>query len=298
MTDTILRRSQLVTPASSEKIIAKAMAADCDSLVIDLEDAIAPSQKAAARDLLRRVLSTATDPLRGRRELGVRINGLESPWCLDDLQALQGLPIDTVVVPKIHAAEDLYVFDCMLGQLERRSGGMPRLTLQPLIESARGLEHAASIARASSRCVSLIYGVGDYMADTGVPLDSPLVSMARARVVNAAAAAGVMAIDHVHPAVADVDGLRNSSLAGRALGFAGRWAIHPGQIATINACFSPGAAELDKARRTVAAYEAALAAGEGAITLDGELVDEAVLKIARRHLATTHRDSPTSGVAS
>jgi citrate lyase subunit beta/citryl-CoA lyase len=283
--DPFIRRSQLVTPAHSERIVNKALMLQCDSLIIDLEDAIAPSEKSEARELLRRTLSNADDTQRHpRRELAVRINGLESPWCLDDLMALDGLPIDSVVVPKVHRPEDVYVFDQLLRQLELR-GGRQGITLQPMIESAAGLENAGAIARASSRCRTLIFGVGDFIADTGMALKPALLLPARARVVTAAVAAGLQPIDHVHPAVGDIEGLSEAARDGRALGFAGKWAIHPQQVATIQAAFSPSAEELTHARRIVDAYEAALSRGQGAIIVDGQLVDEAVLKIAHRHLA-------------
>lgn len=290
-TQDFVRRSQLITPASNDRIVAKALAADCDSLILDLEDAIAPGAKAQARQVLRRALADLGERKPGARELGVRINGLESPWCLDDLLALEGLPIDTVVVPKIHTPEDLYAFDQLLRQLELR-GGRAGITLQALIESARGLENAAAIARASPRCRALIFGVGDFMADTGVAFSAPLLMPVRSRVVTAAAAAGLQAIDHVHPAVNDTDGLLAAARESKALGFSGKWAIHPRQIEAIHAAFSPSAEEVATARRTIAAYESALKAGEGAIALEGELVDEAVLKLARRHVALADRLTP------
>ncbi|MFZ2307602.1 MAG: CoA ester lyase [Rhodoferax sp.] len=281
-----VRRSQLITPARSEKMIAKALAVNCDSLIIDLEDGIAPNFKIEAREVLRHALANVTpDP---RRELCVRINGLESPWCLEDLFALQGLPINSVVVPKVHTPEDMYVFDQLLRQLELRGGGMG-LTLQPLIESACGLENAYAIARTSARCRTLIFGVGDFMADTGMSFSPSLLLSVRARIVTAAAAAGLQAIDHVHPGVADIDGLLLAARESKALGFTGKWAIHPNQVEVIHTAFSPSEAEIDKARRTLAAYSEALQAGVGAMTLDGELVDEAVLKMARRHLASADR---------
>ena len=139
------RRSKLVTPASSEKMLEKALTINCDSLVIDLEDAVASTFKHEARQVLRRALARA-EP--GSRELCVRINGLETPWCLDDLLALEGLPIDTVVVPKVQGPKDLYVYDQLLRQLELREGRRG-LTLLALIESAAGVENALSIALAS-----------------------------------------------------------------------------------------------------------------------------------------------------
>jgi len=276
-----IRRSQLVTPAASEKMIAKALAADCDSLIIDLEDAIPPSKKAEARQILRNALSGVKV---GGKELGVRINGLETAWCLDDLLALNGLPIDTLIVPKVNRAEDIYAYEQLVRQIEFR-GTRKGLSLQPLIETAQGLENAYSIARASARVRSLIFGVGDFMADTGMAFDAALLMPVRSRVVTAAAAAGVQAIDHVHPVVADLEGLGRAAREAKALGFAGKWAIHPQQVEPINSAFSPSSEEVEKARKTIEAYEAAQRAGQGAITLDGGLVDEAVLKIARRNLA-------------
>jgi citrate lyase beta subunit len=177
------RRSQLVTPASSEKLLEKALTIDCDSLVIDLEDAVAPTFKHEARQVLRRALARA-EP--GRRELCVRINGLETPWCLDDLLALEGLPIDTVVVPKVQGPEDLYVYDQLLRQLELRDGRRG-LMLLALIESAGGVENALSIARASRRCQALIFGVGDFIAQTGMAFDEQTLLPVRSRIVTAAA---------------------------------------------------------------------------------------------------------------
>jgi citrate lyase subunit beta/citryl-CoA lyase len=287
MTD-FVRRSQLVTPASNDRIVQKALAASCDSLILDLEDAIAPGAKADARQVLRRALQ-GLQRVPGERELGVRINGLQSPWCLDDVLALDGLPIDTVVIPKVHAPQDVYAIEQLLRQLECRSGSKA-LTLQLLIESAQGLENAAAIARASSRNRTLIFGAGDFVADTGMAFSAAVLLPVRSRIVTAAAAAGLQAMDHVHPAVNDDAGLLAAARESRALGFAGRWAIHPRQLAPIHEAFRPTAEELDKARRIIAAYEQATQEGEGAIALDGQLVDEAVLKMAKHHLASSeHR---------
>jgi citrate lyase subunit beta/citryl-CoA lyase len=282
------RRSQLVTPASSEKLLEKALAIECDSLVIDLEDAVAPTFKHEARQVLRRALTHAVP---GRRELCVRINGLETPWCLDDLLALEGLPIDTVVVPKVQRPEDLYVYDQLLRQIEMRDGRRG-LTLLALIESAGGVEHALSIARASQRCQALIFGVGDFIAQTGMEFDEQILMPVRSRIVTAAVAAGVQAIDHVHPNTADTEGLLRAAQAGKKLGFTGKWAIHPRQVEPIQRVLSPDQDEIASARRTIAAYEAAQREGRGAIIVDGLLVDEAVLKIAQRKLALAEDIAP------
>ncbi len=280
-----LRRSQLITPASDLRKIEKAAGLDCDSLIIDLEDSVAPAMKAAARDTVRRALAECRF---GKKEIGVRVNGLDTPWFLDDLLALDGLPIDTVVLPKVHRPEDVIIVDGLLRQLEC-CGRSLQVTLQLLIESARGLERAADIARASPRCVSLIFGAGDFSADTGIAFTARGLVHARARLAVAAAAASVQALDHVHPAIADDDGLRAEALEARELGLTGKWAIHPRQVPIINAAFSPTEAEIAEARRVIEAYEQATEAGTGAIAVDGEMVDEAVLKVHRRRAMAARR---------
>lgn len=280
-----LRRTQLVTPANSVRMIEKALALGCDSLVIDLEDAIAPSAKGDARHNLRHALAGAGSQ---RAEIGVRVNGLESPWFLDDLLALKGLPIDTVVIPKVHRAADVIVVETLLRQLELQ-GGPTGVTLQVLIESGRGLENVSEIARASARCVSVIFGAGDFSADTGVAFSTRGLMYARARIAAAAAAAGVDALDHVHPAINEDDVLAAQSAEARELGFTGKWAIHPRQLPIINAAFTPSDEEIAEARRIVGAYEDAVAAGSGAISVHGALVDEAVLKIMQRRIGIARR---------
>lgn len=279
------RRSQLVTPAMTFRMIEKAAGLDCDSLVLDLEDAVAPSAKAQAREHVRRALATLKF---GDKELGVRINGIATPYFLDDILALDGLAVDTVVLPKVDRPEDVAVADAMLRQLELR-GGRPGVTLQLLIESAAGLEAAADIGRASERVASLIFGAGDFTADTGIAFTARGLAYARARVVAAAAAARVQALDHVHPAIHDVEGLRGSAREARELGFHGKWAIHPAQVPVINEAFAPTADEVREARRVIEVYEAAKARGEGAITVDGALVDEAMLKVMEHRAALARR---------
>jgi citrate lyase subunit beta/citryl-CoA lyase len=275
----IVRRSQLITPAISLPRIEKGAGLDCDSLIIDLEDAIAPAQKADARLIMRNALAVLRFD---HKEIGVRINGLESPWFLDDVLALEGLPVDTIVVPKVHGPEDVHACEAMLRQLELR-GGTSDITLQLLIESGRGLENVAAIARASARCQSLIFGAGDFIADTGVAFNSRALSYARSRIAAAAAAVGVQALDHVHPDINNAAALASEAAEARELGFTGKWAIHPNQVPIINAAFSPSEKEIAQARRVIDAYERSLVSGVGAIVVDGMLVDEASVKIARRH---------------
>jgi citrate lyase subunit beta / citryl-CoA lyase len=280
-----LRRSQLVTPATTFRMIEKAAGLDCDSLILDLEDAVAPAMKPAARENVRKALGGLAF---GDKEVGVRINGVTTPYFLDDLLALQGLAVDTVVVPKVNRPEDVAAVDLLLRQLEWR-GCREGVTLQLLVETASGLEAAADAARASDRVASLIFGAGDFTADTGIAFTPRGLFYARARVVAAAAAAGVQALDHVHPAIQDLDGLREAARDARELGFQGKWAIHPAQVPIINEEFAPTVDEVREARRVIAAYETAKARGQGAITVDGALVDEATLKLMERRAAAARK---------
>ncbi len=281
-----LRRSQLVTPGTSFKMIEKAAALDCDSIIIDLEDAVAPGAKGEARETLRRAISEIH--FEQSKEVGVRINGLDTPWFLDDMLALQGLQIDTVVIPKVHRPEDVLTVDVLLRQLEHR-GGPIDVTIQVLIESGRGLESVADIARASARCVSVIFGASDFTADTGAAFTSRGLMYARARIASAAAVAGIDALDHVHPALNEDEVLRNQAEEAREMGFTGKWSIHPRQIPIINNAFSPSDQEIIQARRIIDAYDQAIASGDGAIAVDGALVDEAVLKTMQRRARTARR---------
>lgn len=284
----------MITPAINLKMIGKGASLDCDSLIIDLEDSIAPNKKTEARNVMRTALTELTF---SGKEVGVRINGLESPWFLDDLLALEGLPIDTVVLPKVQDSAQVHVYAAMLQQLELR-GGTRGITLQMLIESARGLENITEIARASARCDALIFGAGDYIADSGVAATRRGLSYARSRIAAAACAAGVQAIDHVHPNFNDTATLLAEAAEAREIGYSGKWVIHPSQISAVNAAFSPSEQEIAFARCTIEAYERSLANGVGALAVDGSLVDEATLKIARRcQIAAQKLGSWTSGNA-
>lgn len=272
----------MVTPAATFRMIEKAAGLDCDSLILDLEDAVAPSMKPAARENVRKAMSNLAF---GDKEVGVRINGVTTPHFLDDLLALEGLPVDTIVVPKVNRPEDVAVVDVLLRQLEGR-GGPTGVTLQLLIESGRGLQAAHEIVAASPRVVSVIFGAGDFTADTGMAFTRTGLLYPRARIAAAAAAVGVQALDHVHVAIDDDEGLRAEALEARELGFHGKWAIHPRQIAIINAAFAPTGDELREAKRIIVAYEKAKSSGQGAITVDGMMVDEATLKVMERRAAT------------
>ncbi len=265
------RRSCLSVPGSSERMLAKAASLPADEVVIDLEDAVAPAEKAAARELVAEVLGGGT--LAGA---AVRVNAPGSEWFDADVDALAGLAA-SLVVPKVESA-------AALAELDARLSGDVRL--QALVETPAGLLNAPAIATAAARLDALILGYADLGAalGRGPEADSPELWLhAQDGVLVAARAAGIQAIDGPYLAIRDADGLRRWAAHARTLGFDGKWAVHPDQLEAINAAFTPAPEELERAARVVAALENGHA---GAVELDGEMIDEASRKLA---LATVER---------
>jgi citrate lyase subunit beta/citryl-CoA lyase len=288
------RRSELATPASSERMCEKAPSAGADLVFLDLEDACAPAAKEAAR-------STAVGALTGldwgRTVRAVRINGIETPWCHGDIiELVTGArdALDVIIVPKVRTARDVWWVDVLLGQLEAKLGLARPIGLEVLIEEAEGLANAPEIARASPRLEALIFGAGDLSAslrarvdgnfDSVVPYPGDFWHFARVQVLTAARAAKIDAVDAPYPAYRDPDGYRQSALRASALGYDGKWAIHPGQVPIANEVFSPTAEEVEDARRSMESYREAEAGGVGAIGRDGKLVDAAHMRLAANTL--------------
>jgi citrate lyase subunit beta / citryl-CoA lyase len=292
------RRSELATPASSERMCEKAARSGADLVFLDLEDACAPLAKEGAR-------STAVAALTGldwgRTVRAVRINGLETPWCHGDvIDVVTGArhALDVLIVPKVRSARDVWWVDVLLTQLEAKLALERRIALEVLIEDAEGLANVVQIARASERLEALIFGAGDLSASLHARVDGNFEPageypgdfwhFARAQVVTAARIAGIDAIDSPHPAYRDLDGFRRSAVHASLLGFDGKWAIHPDQVPIANEVFSPTPQEVEEARATMEAYRKAEAEGVGAIGRDGRLVDAAHMRLAANVL---HRAS-------
>lgn len=291
-----LRRSELATPASSEKMCEKAAASGADLVFLDLEDACAPSAKEGAR-------ATAVAALReldwGRTVRAVRINGLDTPWCHDDILEVvtgAGEHLDLLIVPKARTARDVWWVDVLLTQIEAKSGTDHRVGLEVLIEEAAGLADAAAIARSSPRLEAIIFGAGDLSASLQARVDGNFDPVgeypgdfwhfARATVLTAARAAGIDAIDAPYPAYQDPDGYRRSAEHAALLGFDGKWAIHPSQLPIAHEVFAPTDEQVHAARELIAEYRTAEAGGVGAIGRDGRLVDAAHMRHAEHTLAT------------
>ncbi len=284
------RRSELATPASSERMCEKAASSGADLVFLDLEDACAPVAKEGARGT---AVAALTGFDWGRTVRAVRVNGLDTPWCHDDIiEVVTGAreSLDVLIVPKARSARDVWWVDVLLTQLEIKLGLAKRIGLEVLIEEAEGLSNAAEIARASDRLEAIIFGAGDLSASLRARVDGNFDPVgeypgdfwhfARVQVLAAARGAGIDAIDAPHPAYKDLEGFRRSAVHASLLGFDGKWAIHPDQIAVANEVFAPTAKEIADAQESIATYRSSEAAGVGAIGRDGKLVDAAHMRLA------------------
>ncbi len=292
------QRSLLSVPASSPDMIEKALATDADAVMIDLEDAVAPNAKAGARQNIVRSLKELD---RGEKALLYRVNALDTAYFYRDLIEVveeAGHALDAVVIPKVNRPEDLYVVDTLLSQIEVAVGleeGKVRIEAQ--IESAAGLTNAEEIAAATDRLEALHFGPGDFAASMGMPQTSigtmdewdrsypgHRFHYAMHRIVVAARAAGIRALDGPVADYRDEEGLRESCVVARSMGFDGKWCIHPAQIEAVNETFSPTSEEIEWAEKTVEAYEEANAAGSGSISVEGQMIDAASIRVAQRIL--------------
>ncbi len=297
--DTLPRRTVLAVPGSSDRFIEKARSLQVDCLFLDLEDAVAPPVKAESRQRIVAALNSGDwlAPL-----LTVRVNDWSTPWTYADVIEVvtgAGSRISALVLPKCGSAAQVQALDMLLTQVEQ-TAGLPvgKIGIEVQIEDAPGLLHVNEIAAASPRLESLVFGPGDFMASMGMSSlnigaltgDYPgdPLHFALTQILVAARAHGLQAIDGPFVAIRDVDGFTASAKRAAALGYDGKWVLHPAQVEAGNRVFTPDDATFERAQRIVAAYrEATSAAGGavGAITVDGEMVDEAGLKLAARIVA-------------
>jgi len=272
----------------------KALASSADAVFLDLEDAVAPDEKAEAR---KKVVHALKELDWRNRPTLYRVNALDTPYFYRDLIEVAeeaGDRLDSVLIPKAQRPEDLHVVATLLTQIELAAGLAPgEIWLEAQIEGAEGLVNIDGIARATDRLEALHFGPGDFAASLRVPQTSigtmddwdqaypgHRFHYAMQRIVVAARAAGLRAIDGPVADYRDEEGLRKSCLLARSLGFDGKWCIHPDQIEIVNEVFSPTEKEVEWAKKVVKAYEEAGAAGRGAITVDGQMVDAASIKMA------------------
>jgi citrate lyase subunit beta/citryl-CoA lyase len=284
-----LRRSELSTPASSPKMIEKAMASAADMVFLDLEDAVAPSQKEAAR---KNAVAALRELDWGTKLRAVRVNGADTHWAYEDvIQVVEGAGefLDIIIIPKPKAPRDVWFFDTLLTEIETKIGLKRKIGLEALIEESAALARVEEIAACSPRLEALILGFGDLSASQGMRLGvttdaanrypGDIWHHARGRMITACRANGIDAIDGPFGNFRDPDGYRRDATWAAALGAVGKWAIHPSQIDIANDVFAPTQHEIDNARKMSDAYEAATRDGAGAAGAGGMLVDAVAVRI-------------------
>jgi citrate lyase subunit beta / citryl-CoA lyase len=291
-------RSILAVPASNLEMAGKALASSADAVFLDLEDAVAPDEKAGAREKIVRAFEELD--WRNRPTL-YRANALDTPYFYRDVIEVveeAGERLDAVMIPKIQRPEDLHVAATLLSQIETAVGlEMGKVEIEAQIENAQGLVNVDDIGRATERLTALHFGPGDFAASLRMPYRNigtmdewdeaypgHRLHYAMQRIVVIARAAGLRAVDGPVADYRDEEGLRQSCLLARSLGFDGKWCIHPAQIETVNEVFSPTEKEIEWAKKVVKAYEEANAAGSGAISVDGQMVDAASIRMAQNTL--------------
>lgn len=282
------RRSSLSVPARRARKLDKAPGLEADEIIIDLEDSVPADLKLEARAAVVEALAV---PSWRAATVSIRINASSTPWFEEDLAAIAaaGRRLDSVVVPKVEEPADLAAAAVALDRAERGADRSVPVGLQALIESAAGLQAAGGIARAGGRLEGLILGPADMSVSLGFPSpeDGPRWDFVRGAILIAARAAGIQAIDGPFLQISDQRGLRDSALRARDLGFDGKWALHPGQVTTLNEVFSPSSEEVERAESILAALESE--DSDGALMLEGEMIDEASRKRAEQTLARAPR---------
>jgi len=289
-----LERSVLLVPASNWGMIQKTAAARADAVCIDLEDAVAPDEKEASRANVARAYRNLDF---GNKLRMFRMNGLDTHFAYRDLVEIveaAGDRIDLVVVPKVNRPEDIYVVETLLGQIESYKKFSRPIGIEALIETALGCLNIREIAACSERLEGFVYGPGDYAASVRMPMESIGELDENDRVypghrwhhimhsiVSAAKAYNKRAVDGPFAGIKNPEGLMQACKIGRAMGFDGKWCIHPSQIETVNQTFVPSEKEIDWARTVLDEYEAALREGRGAISVKGKMIDVASLRMCR-----------------
>jgi malyl-CoA/(S)-citramalyl-CoA lyase len=300
-----LNRSELAVPGSNAKLFEKAAKSAADVIFLDLEDAVAPDDKPQAR---KNIIQAIGDVDWGNKALAVRINGLDTHFMYRDVVDVleqAGDRLDLIMIPKVGTAADVYAVDMLVTQIEAAKGRKKRIGFELIIETALGMQNINEIAAASPRNESLHFGVADYAASTrarttsigGANPDYAVLTDASesgardthwgdmwhyaiSRMVVAARANGLRAVDGPFGNFSDAEGYKSAARRAAVLGCEGKWAIHPSQIALGNEVFSPSQKDVEQARRIIAAMKQAEAEGKGAVSLDGRLIDYASIRQA------------------
>jgi malyl-CoA/(S)-citramalyl-CoA lyase len=304
-----LHRSELAVPGSNPAMFEKAANSAADIVFLDVEDAVAPDDKAQAR---KNIIQGLNDIDWGRKTMMVRINGLDTHYMYRDVvDIVEACPrLDMILIPKVGTAADVYAIDMMVTQIETAMGRTKRIGFEVLIETALGMANVEAIAQSSKRLEAMSFGVADYAASTrarttvigGVNKDSGVLTdrdadgnreyfwtdpwhAAQTRMMVACRAYGLRPIDGPFGDFSDTDGYLAAANRAAVLGYEGKWAIHPSQIELANQVYTPSEAEVTRARRIMQAIDEAAKAGKGAVSLDGRMIDIASIRMAEALLA-------------
>ncbi|MDE2343974.1 MAG: CoA ester lyase [Betaproteobacteria bacterium] len=304
-----LHRSELAVPGSNPGLFEKAARSAADVIFLDLEDAVAPDDKAQAR---KNIIQALHDVDWGQKTMMIRINGLDTHYMYRDVvDIVETCPrLDMILIPKVGVPQDVYALDMLVTQIEQATGRTRRIGFEVLIETALGMANVEAIAQASSRLEAMSFGVADYAASTrarttvigGVNKDSGVLTdkdaagrrdyywtdpwhAAQTRMLVACRAYGLRPVDGPFGDFGDPEGYVAAANRAAVLGYEGKWAIHPTQIELANQVFTPSEAEITKARRIMEAMEQAAREGRGAVSLDGRLIDIASIRMAEGLLA-------------
>ena len=290
------RRSTLSVPGQIEKMHRKAASLSADVVMLDLEDSVPLEAKENAR---RQAVESLQGIDWGEKTVTVRVNGLDTAFGYRDLIEVcekAGRRLDAVVIPKVDGVGDVHFVHRLLDGIEMNRRLPNRIHIEVSIETAAGISEINAIARASDRIISLVFGIADYQASIGAQLVSisghgeneeqiypgHRWNYAMSRIAAAAKANGLMAIDAPYGNFKDADGLKRAAAMSRALGFDGKWVIHPDQIEAVNQLFSPSPEDIERAREVIQAHEEARAKGLGAVSLKGRMVDNATVRMAKK----------------
>lgn len=299
-----LQRSELAVPGSNDALFEKSAKSEADIIFLDCEDAVAPDDKERARS---NIVQALNDLDWGTKTMMVRINGLDTHYMYRDVvDIVEACPrLDMILIPKVGTAQDVYALDMLVTQIETAKKRTKRIGFEILIETALGMANVEAIAQSSRRNEAMSFGIADYAASTrarttsiggvhpeyGVLTDADESGQrdyfwgdpwhfALSRMMVACRAYGLRPIDGPFGDIADPEGYKAAARRAAVLGYEGKWAIHPSQIALANEIFSPSDAEVSKARRILEAMDKAAKEGRGAVSLDGRLIDIASIRMA------------------
>ncbi len=276
-------KSWFFIPGSKEKFLAKSTQLDADIIIFDLEDSVVPAEKSAAREQIKPWL--AHPDIHSKKY--IRVNEIHSTYFIDDVRELINVHLDGIVLPKTGDADDIKILDYLLTTFEKQNDlKLNEIKIVPLIETGKGIMNAMEIASSSPRIEAMAFGAEDYMLDVSVPGDAHHALLhARSTLVAASSAAGIgQPIDSVFTDFKDEEGLREASRLSRSYGFQGRLVIHPKQIETVNEVYAPTNSEVEEAEKIVDAFESSMDDGDGAVAVEGKMIDPPVYERAKKLL--------------